>query len=1266
MLDHIPDELKRKYVTFEGAYKTDALDGTENNTLTTFADADGNSRVIWLKYSVDDDIPFMALSAGQSFTDARWYTIRMNGDHETQYIAYRDGSTGNFYTGGGSNGDLHQGENSLEAQVAFMGDPFELRIISHKASHVASPEANRYIGCPSSTTVQTTFTAVTDADICGWEIIDDETAGSFKLRQYGTYASPWYFGWDYAGANRPIIYTQSDASPIKVVEMAKKTYVYHIYNSANQIAVKASASQDVGIPLKYTNIPEIIRSPLIQPGLATITYYSDAACTEEITHAPFNVTADANKDIYVKYTITNPSAMPTGDYLVRLYTKYIYHNSGDISWSDDAITENNNYIWHLDITDPYNMIISNQGASNYIKVDGSLANKVRLTWDVEGNASKFVVKSSGNGYEVMAAAGDGVDAAETYYNIGRNNDDGVRIYSNDLPNGGYAHNYDQLRFVLAAINASSVDFHLIDKANHELMVVRRRTNDLYFPDQFRSPLVSTYHYWSNRDCNATLASVALATESAGVKQVYVTYDTNSLINLRKGALYLLKYYTGDSFRQENGADDLTAGTVTAVYPYCNGDCNFFVYGQDEYELQQQGAASTRTRWAWYLESATNDPYHVKICTRQIETYNGYDHQGYFYTFAKRFNGEVSGHHVVTSLAWPGITGVQGTEYMVLGTVTDETRQFQLMTTYPVPVDLNDDGDTADEGESAGERQVVKEFEQYWKTYDTVKNKLLKNILVEEDKGANPEGATTVPTDPVDYRALLTGTGSGQYGFHSYDYYAYAKRFNGYNASGATSKGWEKIEHWYQTVNMGEGYFDLEATIISPVLILLDQHGWEIMRKPLPYSDKDPRKEQKKDVLRTYDSPMVKEYYYWASAKKRSGFHQYYQLEKRIGGDYTSTSLGDLPTWGSENVLDAKGNQNDEYVTYTVKDEYLQAYSVEYTTAYDADAKITKITGVTGTGVPFLIQQGDRYAFTNGSSITANTVPSTGGMSQWIIDHISDPIGNGCLWYLKPNTDIDNEMGYGDPRVSSSINWVNDYRDQAKVKASGFNSWAFDPYNIQISSVADPTKYLVTNATGGTLEEGDGAILGTYGGSTPGLELGERKTGVTCSWYDSRALDITNTTFMAVQDLAGNLQLMPRFDQTRRVRNFDKLVTPTAEAGDPTKLTETHTKLFRPIVYNYHIIDNAGFESLRYQSGGDLVPQTPGHFKSPLAKDFKYYKTLTSTGSNAYDLSTLADEITELESFAGKGLTSSAAAGNDVYVRYSYDEEADADLILKGK
>lgn len=124
------------------------------------------------------------------------------------------------------------------------------------------------------------------------------------------------------------------------------------------------------------------------------------------------------------------------------------------------------------------------------------------------------------------------------------------------------------------------------------------------------------------------------------------------------------------------------------------------------------------------------------------------------------------------------------------------------------------------------------------------------------------------------------------------------------------------------------------------------------------------------------------------------------------------------------------------------------------------------------------------------------------------------------------------------------------------------------------------------------------------------------------------------------------RLMPRFDQEKRLKDFSALVH-----TDDAEEAGTHTKLYRPLVYNYHIIDNSGNEALRYQGGGDLVPQTPEWFQSLLAKDYKYYAGVSgSTGVN---------EITE--SLEGATLTN-----NDVYVRYSYDETADFYQVLQGK
>lgn len=1248
IVDHIPNAFKRKYVTF-AAYS----DAGFTQPVSTFQDIQNanNGNNIYLKYTVSENMPFEALPLNGSYQNARWYTMRLNTDvNENKYLAYDNGASSLVTTNGsgatkGSDSDVHQGEtDGSVTQVAFMGDPFELRILSRSASEDAT--ANRYIGCATDATDNTTLnTNKTTSDISTWEIVDD--GGYMVLRKYGSYASPMYIGMGSAANNKPVTYS-STASRIKVMELEKKKYMYHIVRSDGSVAVMASAMQDVGQPLyNYTHIPEVICTPFFNPALGynpSLTFYytkeNAMTPTSPQINAPYvgdDVTEGIYAHVYVRYSFG--SALPSNTYNVQLNGQYIYYNasSSDASKIDYAAAPGggDEYQWALAFSDPYAMTINNVAASKYVAVD-SWTNGAILGWG--GTGSKFIVKSSYTlgVYEVMATTGETVDASETYYNIGRNGNE-VRMFSNAT----YSHTYGQLRFLLTPVGSSAVDYHLYDKSGSELLVVRSHSDQLAFPSDYYSPLVDTYSYWTTSGCNVAVSSLNDVSPVEGVKHVYVTYTTNDLVNLKKGVLYRLKFDIGDSFRQEDGHDNLTESPVKAVYPYCNGDCNFFVYGDDEYELQQQGAASTRTRWVWYLESDNNDPYHVKICSRQQEEYpanSGNKYIAYFRTCAVKYNqdAESAPPHIITTLTWPGITPDQGTEYMVLGS----EGMYQLVTTETIPIDLNNDDNYNGENES-NDRHVVKSFEQYWKTYDTVKNKLLKDILEEKDKGASPTGSTLVPEDPSSYRTLLTGTGSGQYGFHSYPHWAYAKRFNGYNNDSKTKKGWEEIEHWYQTVNMGDGYFDFVKTTVDPALILLDQHGWEIMRKPLPSSPEDPEKEDKYKALKIYDSPMVKEYYFWASSKKMTNYHQYYNLSDQItvdGEPYTSTSLTNLPPYATaKNVKDAKGNLNDQYVTYVVKDEYAKSYNP----ATDKES---------GVGTKFLIQQGNNYVSTaDGSTLTTNT--ATGGMAAVIVA-ANGSFSDDYLWYVKPNPNIDNEMGYGVSGNASSTHsgWNIDYTDDSKL--TGYPSNGFDPYNIQIQS-AKPYeegkyKYFVTNATEALLD--DGIVTGN--GTTISLGTGADPTYSATKYYDGSKLAISNKTFMAVADADGSIQLMPRFDQNKRIRNFSTLETPVGEAD---KLNEMKTSLYLPTVYEYHIIDNSGNESLRYKSGGDLNPQTPDHFKSPLAKDFKYYSSQTDSDSDGeYD-----DEITA--SFASTTLTD----GN-VYVRYQLNEDADALRIFEGK
>ena len=215
-----------------------------------------------------------------------------------------------------------------------------------------------------------------------------------------------------------------------------------------------------------------------------------------ITNAPFDVTAETNKDIYVRYSV---SGLPSGTFNVQLNAQYIYYDSEAPTIKSAETPENDNsYVWTLNFDDPYAMTIANQGiASKYIKIDGDVGNNVGLVWD--DTPTNFIAKSStiAGIYEVMVATGDGVDASTTYYNIGRPAANTVKIYSN----ASYQHGNAQLRFLLTSTSAIAVTYHLIDKSNKKLLDIVSRREDLFFPADYRSPLVGTYHYWSTDGMN---------------------------------------------------------------------------------------------------------------------------------------------------------------------------------------------------------------------------------------------------------------------------------------------------------------------------------------------------------------------------------------------------------------------------------------------------------------------------------------------------------------------------------------------------------------------------------------------------------------------------------------------------------------------------------------------------------------------------------------------------------------------------------------------
>ncbi len=1003
----------------------------------------------------------------------------------------------------------------------------------------------------------------------------------------------------------------------------------------------------------------------------------------------------------------------------------------------------------------------------WVILDGDLPTTnagTALTFDTDRtHAQPFIAKSSARAgvYEVMVATGDGVDASTTYYHIGRPDATTVKIYSNATYQAG---DDNEIKFRLEENTVYT--YHLIDKSKHELLTATSKSPELVLPAEYQSPLVGAANYsyydkdqfdkfdiaagvytlkgsptaltnilslqasytkttsdaatYDALDKNDKLEASSVDDMESEVKKltatghyyykvgsdyydvevtkpcytdIYVTYEKNDLVTFNDNAHpYLLKFLEphAEGYYLENGGDKLTTEKLKAIYPYTNGDGSLFVYGKQMNEEQMGGGASTRPRWIWYFTnpggstgSYADDPYHVTIHSRSTISYNGVSHPTYLKTEAINFNQDAEGaaKHIITRGSLPGITSESPTEYMVLGTQGN----YRLMTTNLID----------------GARRDVTSLEQYWKTYNIVKQDVLgimtntePDIYVVPDA---PFASYNEDHDPdLTYREYLYQIK----GWHSYEVYANAARWNG------GSKIVEKLEHWFQTFDMGDGSFDIESANIPPVLVLLDRHGWEVMRKPLPtttYPNGD-----ELDALRVYDSPMVKEYHFFSNASKASGCHKYYLREqygalrdeiKDNGTAYTSTSLGTLPPITATGVKDTYGFIQDFYVTYTVKEEYEKSYDYSFTD--NGDGTFTE----TGTPSKFIVAQNGRFLKKENEAdkksyiskpIWEHTNPTGGNAYDLIVSpqnntvNILDGSGNIAkdnFWYIGPNLDIDREMGINwgtsetgtaEPLTEKATKAL--YYDPEGTKIAYMQTTGFDPYNLQIKNV-DDGRCVTSHITSAALVEG--AMVGDYEGGSLDITLetafswaGVDPTASTGSeGYDHTNLKISNQTFMAVSDVNGNMQLMPRFDHTKRVNTSkaspylttleDPLDNPQkATVEDNNSMNAQTTFLVRPQIQEYLIIDNEGHEALRYKRSGDYYPVITDHFKSPLAMDFTFYKTLTDSNSDGvYEMATLADEITG--SFAEAGLKGDNIT---VYVRYIYNEnfDKDNDNILQGK
>ncbi len=1204
-----------------------------------------------------------------------------------------------------------------ESQFAFIGDPYSFRVICKAAdgkyAFVDTENAFSYGNTKVVDNVR--FAENPDESVSSWAMIPGERSGRFQIFLRDNYALAFRAFWDAQGGGNQIrLYSRTKTPEVhadanlRVTATPKYNYCYNIVDNSGRIAIKYTVEQYVSTRLDgdfgHKAIPSAIYSPYLQG--ETLTFYTTftennlASLAGEIGQTP-----NSSANIYVRYTqnllSTRPYPLSLKEYVMKLGDKFVWNNSGTIATQDlrpgldDA--EIAKKVWVLDNSDPYNVYIKN-GDLNllnsdipFILMDGATSGQVEMLF-----ANGADLATPANSQSLTLSGGSVVK---------------------EISSRGSAN--QQIIFSEATLNRT---YRIIDKrgkiiieyANTEIGT-GDAANHLGVPEKWRSPLIkyaeivseedyanSGYQYWTVNNFNVSGDTYTLRSEQTPITTpgasndgyIYVTYDAisntadpnyvdmNSSVKdidtrVRRsatdatkvrdaskfGQMYMLKFKTSADYYLEDGGDDVSETQTpngSVVYPYTNGDGPLYINPQSRWETESAGGASTRTRWAWYILSPDSDPYHVMVTSwQQTNAYNSTNYYGYMRTY---YNTEIN--QIITGNVSddPRTVDTEGerimpTEYMLLGTKD----HYKLLTS-----DAINDGTT-------NERRVLNSLEQYWRNNPTAIYQWAEHTLGRQltAKEKNDDYKNKGNTETMKSAAVKTYLES--LGWHQYKAWVNAAPYD------ASSKTYTYDDHWFMTVNVGDGEFELVPTEIDAVLVLLDNHGWEIMRKPIAKSSEPARYEAVKADLRKWDSPMVKQYNFYVTRNvthKESGYHKYnindnydktdgrWLKKSDIGG--RGKSIADYPEKYSGGAL------YDVYVTYDVKEEYAQAYTGAATSSAAA------------VNYPFLIRQDGNLAQATSAIAWTTVTAASKGIDTGSPTGI-DPGENADLyWYLKPNFDIDIEMGYqydvhykdanGDDIDDGTGNPKIYLRPEVDERYVTIGKSGFDPYNIQIYNSKYPTAYLTTNATAAaivnsqyvktTTPDGDGAVSLDSKVDIADLDKDHDSTHpkfkATITAYDSKTLKITNQTFMAVQDANGNMRLMPRFDQEHVIEGFTALKAQAVAQPENDKAHAQTTWLLRPTVYTYKVIDNLGREALQYKSLSSGSPLIPAIFKSPLAKDFKFYATLLDENEDgSYELNTLNNEITG--SFAdAEGITN-----NTVYVRYSYAPDNDTDELLQG-
>ena len=1182
------------------------------------------------------------------------------------------------------------------AQFAFIGDPYSFQVICKAADGkfaYVNPET-----LANNTANNVCFTDSPTDDQDKFAMVKGSNNTSFQIFQRDKFALAYRAFWDARGGGNQIrMYSRPNGDEVHADANLHATltptyeYTYNIVDNSGRIAIKYTVTQEVSRRLDgehgHKAIPSAIYSPYLEG--ETLTFYTFAGVYNaanltdgnKITQLPTGAT-----NIYVRYNQDLLSTRPypldnTKSYFMQLGNQYVIY-SGGLSTQDTRPsveeTGKDDKIWIVTNQDPYDVRVTNTHNS-FSLYDNTETHLIIMGSTADSPAEGQVVLLLANQADLSTPS----------------NAQSIALSGNNVAKGQTDRSAagQQVIFSEAVLERT---YRLIDKQGKILLEYSSNDLDgdndkLGVPAEWRSPLIkytaisteddyanSGYQYWVRNNFNISGDTYTLKTEQTPITgpaqstdgYIYVTYDVadNNIITqvdptarvhqngsatgawVRNyedwGQMFMIKFSGGDNFYQESG-DSLQHTMKQAVYPYSNGDSGFNIYDESKWEGDKVSASTTRTRWSWYVLSENNDPYHVKITSWQgshNRKQDGDDVNTSFYNYWRTYyNSAVgTGGSIVTATISDdpqvlddsktgGSASNTPTEYMLLGT----TGHYKLVTTNEITAAGVDDHATY------GKRRPVKDFLQYWKTYETISR-----------KGVKPKNGEALPYDefkdqsqnPYSFFSAENVTAHPVYSFSAWQN---ARPITPSDPTKSNSKKYEYANHFYQKITMGPE-FDLVEHSIDGILVLLDNHGWEIMRKPMAKTG-DATKASRDADIRKFDSPMVKTYHFWSTGTKLTGYHKY-TWKDECG---TGISLTDYPE-----ILNANGNITDVYVTYDVKPEYTELYSVS--TTVEAD-KVTAVTPTVAAGKTFLIRQDSKLAYDNNGTLKADE--STEIITKIDTGQSVDGLTDNYYWYLAPNWDIDPEMGYKYD-VTQTVNGeaiaVTRLQTDSTYAATG--KAGFDPYNIQIYNKST-SKYFTTNASSSRLDTYN-AMAATFPNPDPTantVALAAHNTVNTSEnngvGHDAVNLHMTNQTFMAVQDANGNMRLMPRFDHYHAIENFTELKLLATDKPEDDKTHGQSTWLLRPPAHVYIVVDNEGYEALRYTALSDGAPTIPAKYRSPLAKDFTFYKAAPIVdGKYTFDNNNL---------ITGSFTESTVADNATIYVRYKYNPDTDTDALLKG-